>query len=365
MQVELLREMRYSWDRIADVLMVSRTTLWRHLNELGLNLSSYSDITDSELDGVMEMLVGNYPRNGIVMMWGHLRSINIFITRKRVHESLNRVLPQIVRQRRSRTISRHVYNVHSSNSLWHIDGLHCLIRWKIVIHGGIDGFSRRVVYLHASGNNRAETVLEQFRKAVRECGWPSRVRSDKGGENVEVAKAMINVRGNGRKSHLTGSSVHNQHIERLWRDTFRCVGQLYYALFYEMEDSNLLSVDNNIHLFCLHFVFLPRINAQLHQFASAWNFHPIRTENGLSPLQLWTRGLLSAAPTYQAEIFDGMTVGDDHGVEGNDQGISSIDYEGVVVPEIDIDLTRQQLVYIEQNFNPLRQSQFNGIDVYI
>ena len=83
-----------------------------------------------------------------------------------------------------------VYNVHSSNSLWHINGLHCLIGWKIIVHWGIDGYSRRVLYLHASGNNR---VLKQFRKAVRECGWPSRVRSDRGGENVEVAKAMINV----------------------------------------------------------------------------------------------------------------------------------------------------------------------------
>ena len=208
-------------------------------------------------------------------------------------------------------------------------------------------------------------MLEQFRKAVRECGWPSRVRSDKGGENVEVAKAMINVRGAGRKSHLTGSSVHNQHIERLWKDTFRCVGQLYYALFYEMEDNNLLCVDNDTDQFSINFVFLPKINAQLDQFTSAWNNHPIQTENGLSPLQLWTRGLLSAAPTYQAEIFDGMTIGDNYGVEGNDQGISSIDHEGVVVPETNVDLSQQQLAYIGQNFNPLRQSEFNGVDVYI
>ena len=28
------------------------------------------------------------------------------------------------------------------NSLWHLDGHHSLIRWKILIHGCIDGFSR-------------------------------------------------------------------------------------------------------------------------------------------------------------------------------------------------------------------------------
>ena len=251
---------------MADVLMVSRTTLWRRLAELGLTFSSYTDISDSDLDGVMETLVCKNPKSGVVMMWGHLRSINIFVTRKRVYESLHRVSPDMVEHRRCNVICRRVYNVPSSNSLWHIDGLHCLIRWKIVIHGGIDGFSRRIVYLHASDNNRAETVVELFQKAVGECGWPSRVRSDKGGENVEVARAMLTMRGLGRKSHLTGSSVHNQRIERLWRDTFRCVGQLFYALFYEMEDTDLLCVDSDMDLFCLHYVFIPRINAHLSQF---------------------------------------------------------------------------------------------------
>ena len=33
------------------------------------------------------------------------------------------------------------------NSLWHIDGYHKLIRWRVIIHGGIDGFSRLPVYL--------------------------------------------------------------------------------------------------------------------------------------------------------------------------------------------------------------------------
>ena len=103
---------------MADVLMVSRTTLW-------LTFSSYTDISDSDLDGVMEALVRKNPKNGIVMMWGHLRSINIFVTRKRVYESLHRVSPDMIEHRRSNAIYQRVYN--ESNSLWHIDGLHCLI----------------------------------------------------------------------------------------------------------------------------------------------------------------------------------------------------------------------------------------------
>ena len=53
----------------------------------------------------------------------------------------------------------------SPNALWHIDGCHKLIRWCLVIHGGIDGFSRLIVY-KVSPNNRAETVFNVFIEAV-------------------------------------------------------------------------------------------------------------------------------------------------------------------------------------------------------
>ena len=81
-----------------------------------------------------------------------------------------------------------------------------------------------------------------FGELLKKVDGPHRVRSDKGGENVDVARAMLAA----RKSHITGSSVHNQRIERLWRDTFRCVGQLYYAMFYDMEDSGYLNIDSDI-----------------------------------------------------------------------------------------------------------------------
>lgn len=104
------------------------------------------------------------------------------------------------------------------------DGLIVLThhRWRIVIHGGIDGFSRMIVYLKASTNNHARTVYQLFHTAVQTYGLPSRVRSNKGGENVDVAWFMLShpLRGPDRGSHIAGASVHNQRIERLWRDVF-------------------------------------------------------------------------------------------------------------------------------------------------
>ena len=67
-------------------------------------------------------------------------------------------------------------------------------------------------------DNNAATILDNFIEATRKYGLPSRVHSDRGSENVEVARYMNAKRGSDRSSHLTGSSVHNQRIERLHRD---------------------------------------------------------------------------------------------------------------------------------------------------
>ena len=59
-------------------------------------------------------------------------------------------------------------------------------------------------------------MLEGFQKGVDEFGLPQHVRSDKGMENVDVCTYMLQIRGPG--SFITGKSVHNERIERLWRD---------------------------------------------------------------------------------------------------------------------------------------------------
>ena len=108
-----------------------------------------------------------------------------------------------------------------------------------MLHGGIDGFSRVATYLNCSTNKKAETVFNAFEKAVSEYGLPSRVRSDKGGENTLVGLYMLShpSRGPGRGSIITGRSVHNQRIERLWRD-----------IFYQVQYINTKQQKNNLFL---------------------------------------------------------------------------------------------------------------------
>lgn len=77
----------------------------------------------------------------------------------------------------------------------------------MVIHGVIDGFSRCIVYLRCSNNNRAQTVLKEFLEAVGQFGMPSHVRSDLGVNNYKVAQFMIERRGMNRGSVITGRSV--------------------------------------------------------------------------------------------------------------------------------------------------------------
>ena len=114
-------------------------------------------------------------------------------------------------------VTRRRYQVPWPNSLWHLDGHHSLIRWKLVVHGCIDGFSRRIIFLQSSSNNLSTTVLSLFLDAIENDGglWPSRIRVDKGVENVLVCDAMVEARGEGRGSFIAGPSTHNQRIERL------------------------------------------------------------------------------------------------------------------------------------------------------
>ena len=76
-------------------------------------------------------------------------------------------------------------------------------------------------------------------------------------------------------------------------DVFDSVLQLYYRSFYHMEQSQMLDPLNPVHLFCLHYSYLPKINKVLTQSCAGWNNHPMSSCKGKTPLQMFVGGINS------------------------------------------------------------------------
>jgi hypothetical protein len=287
---ELVDEARLgkaNWGQIAARLQISTKTLERWRKENNYEDPRRTIISDHELHERMRLLTDGQPDVGEVGIESLLATENIFIPRSRLRAAIAQMDEEGLQHRKQTArIQRRVYNVAGPHHLWHIDGWHKLIDYHFVVHAGIDGFSRTVTFLHCSDNNRAATVLEQFKVAVTRYGCPSRVRADKGGENRDVALFMIKNRGVDRNSIMLGRSVHNQRIERFWRDMRRSCLNLYKKFFLHLQNDYFFDFANEYVVFCIHYLFLNRINADLERYRDAWNNHKLSTEHNRTPHEL-------------------------------------------------------------------------------
>eukprot|EP00794_Sanderia_malayensis_P004150 gene4150-4703_t len=368
--LEELRGLGFSWSQIAKMFGVPRWTIYRRIEEYNLqNLQRFSDISDEEMDAVIKDYMSQHGNTtGEPFISGYFRSKGIFIQRSRVRNSLNRLDPENTVLRWGALISRRTYYVPWPNSLWHIDGHHSLIRWKFVIHGCVDGKSRKVMFLHCNTNNLSQTVLALFLNAIDTNGglWPSRIRVDYGVENVSVCEAMVEKRGAGRGSFIAGPSTHNQRIERLWRDVFRCVAVAFYYTFYAMEQTGLLNVENPIHMFTLHLVYLPRINLAIEEFKNSYNEHRLRTEGNLTPNQIWANGMVNEENPLANNILDEAP--EDVEFYGNDQEYASVFTEStnnLVVSPDEVENGEEIIQHVYRHLDPNRDSAQMGIDIYL
>ena len=94
--------------------------------------------------------------------------------------------PVGVDRRKRWKLTRRENHSFGPNHNWHIDGYNKLKLFAIAIHGAIDGYSRRILWLKlSSSNNNSKVIADYYLCCVKELNLiPCVVRADRGTEYV-------------------------------------------------------------------------------------------------------------------------------------------------------------------------------------
>ena len=131
--------------------------------------------------------------------------------------------------------------------------------------------------------------------------------------------------------------------------------------------SYLLDPLNELYLFALHYTFIPRINKCLQEFKSQWENHPLSSEGNLSPIQLYTAGMLENEHSGYAaveSVFDACNRHDCGFDPSAPVLLEEEDYQ-VVVPDTSVPLSDQQISFLENHCNPLQENDKSSENTYL
>jgi hypothetical protein len=148
---------------------------------------------------------------------------------------------------------------------------------------------------------------------------------------------------------LQGTSPHNQRIERLWRDVTSKVTSSYIRLFKRWNRDFPHWFPNGLGvLFCLHYLFIPKINEDLQIFIGTWNRHRLSSEHALTPNQLFLNNLhLNGA--YPANVDE------QYGVDEN----------LIAPPAQQLEADGPNQVELDPMVNPLNGVQYEGFKTHV
>ena len=135
---------------------------------------------------------------------------------------MREVDPCGVEQRKHRRLHRRMYVSPGANFCWHIDGYDTLKPLGFSIHGCVDSFRQRIIWLEAQrSNNNPRLIARYFLRSVKVAhGCPVRVYTDRGTENGILTATQCNLRAEGldeyaaSKAHKYVNSTRNQRILR-------------------------------------------------------------------------------------------------------------------------------------------------------
>ena len=228
----------------------------------------------------------------------------LVVAKETVRHALRVFDPDGVERRLRHRLQRRQYSGRGPNFLWHIDGYDKLKPFGFCIHGCIDGYSRRIMWLEVgTTNNDPAVVARYYVNCIREVGGTSRiVRANYGTENTFVAAIQRFLRHNSDdsftadKSFLYGRSVSNQRIEAWWAQLRKGCSNCWIDYFKSFRENGVYCDSNIIHVECLKFCYMDLIREELNRAARLWNNHRIRPSTKFSKSPAGRPDLLYSLP---------------------------------------------------------------------
>lgn len=223
---------------------------------------------------------------GYRAMWKRITAKGISASRDMVRLAIKILQPHLVRDRQRRRLHRRSYVNPGPNFCWHVDGYDKLKPFGFAIHGAIDGYSRKIMWLKVGPtNNNPQTIALYYVQALMEHKVvPCMLRTDRGTENVHLEKIQKYLRRNGNdmlageNSFIYGRSTGNQRIESWWAILRRQCTTYWINMFKDMCTLGLLNMDDKVHSECLRFCFGDLIRNDLERMQREWNSHAIQTK---------------------------------------------------------------------------------------
>lgn len=278
---------------LAHGLILSIRQLKRILRNLRLKRRSVQSESDEIISAIEDELRSSGGSIGYRQMHQRLTAdYGLYVNRETVRKALKLLDPDGVACRSKHKLKRRMYRAKGPNFIWHIDGYDKLKPFGFSIHGGIDGFSRRILWLEVGYTNKNPKVIAHyFMNCVQQVGGlPRIVRADAGTENVNVSGIQRFLRRNDQdsfkseKSFMYGKSTSNQRIESWWSFLRKSFTDWWMNFFKTMRENGEYCDENPIHVECLKYCFMGLLKEELQRVAKNWNLHKIRpTRNPDSP----------------------------------------------------------------------------------
>ncbi|KAG1811302.1 hypothetical protein EV424DRAFT_1542583 [Suillus variegatus] len=280
--VRILREKHIDTDRYGIGL-----TKFREIREgMGLRRTCQQGHTIESIRDAMIDLRQMYPKAGIgevISLLFHERDISV--ARSVVSSYFAVYEPELVRERKARSLKRRRFWAAGVNDLFAVDQHDKWLRFGLGLHTGIEPFSGRIMWIRVWHSNRnPQLILSYYLDTIEELGhlffisyMPLITQSDLGTENFGIANAQTLLRQHydpdlqGTLQHRWMRSKKNVMPEITWSQLRRRFTPGFETLLDHGVNEGWYDVGNTLQNMVFRWVFIPWLQQELDAYRDRIN----------------------------------------------------------------------------------------------